>query len=171
MNESQTGGQATGGGDLLAGARDLGSAIEEHARVLTEAPDDYPRVVEAVNHLRATAIAYADLCAREAGWGDPFSNLASDRRADEEAEAEEPAGAAGEQAPVVDLEVDYRIRVHDVAGAARLIGEEVSPDLPGAASDVVARLFQRDGWDPSRYGDIFEVLDHTWSCGPDDPVN
>ncbi|MFC6082700.1 hypothetical protein [Sphaerisporangium aureirubrum] len=167
MNESQGDDHATGHGRLAARARDLGSAIEEHARILTETPDDYPRVVEAVNRLRALAIAYADLCAEEAGWGDPFSDLKSDRRAAQEESAQEPAGPAGEESPVVTLEAAYRILVTDVAAAGRLAGEQSGEDLLGAPSDVVAQLFMRDGWDPSQYGDVLVVLDQTWSCGPD----
>ncbi|MFC4534543.1 hypothetical protein [Sphaerisporangium dianthi] len=166
MNESQTDNQATGHGDLLAGARDLGSAIEEHARVLSESPDDYPRVVGAVNRLRASAIAYAALCADQAGWGNPFSDLENEPDSDDE-EAEQAAGAADGAAPVVVLEASYRIRVNDMEAATRLVGDQASDDLLGAPSDVVSRLYVRDGWDPSLYGDVFDVLDQSWTCGPD----
>ncbi|MFC7386273.1 hypothetical protein [Sphaerisporangium rhizosphaerae] len=163
MNESQTDNQAPGNGDLLTGARDLGRAVEEHARILAESPEDYPRVVQAVNRLRASAVAYAALCADQAGWGNPFSDL--DEEPDS-AEEQEEAAADG-QAPVVTLEARYRIRVNDLAAATRLVGEEASEDLLGAPSDVVSRLYVRDGWDPSLYGDVFEVLDDSWTCGPD----
>ncbi|WP_248963504.1 hypothetical protein [Sphaerisporangium perillae] len=166
MNESQKDDHATGQGDLPAGAKDLGSAIEQHARVLAESPGDYKRVVQAVNRLRASALAYATLCADQAGWGNPFSDLESDLESEEET-TEESAGAASEEAPVVHLEAHYRIRVTDMEAAARLAGDPESEDLLGAPSDVVSQLFMRDGWDPSRYGDVLEVLDQSWSCGPD----
>ncbi|MEV0591342.1 hypothetical protein [Nonomuraea cavernae] len=165
MNDSQAGNDATGQDDLLAGAADLGAAIERHARVLAETPHDYKQVVEAVNHLRASAIAYATLCADLAGWGNPFSDLENEPGPDEE--AAEAGDASTEYSPVVHVEAHYRIRVTDIEAAERLVGEESSEDLLGAPSDVVTQLFLRDGWDPYQYGDALQTEEVSWSCGPD----
>ncbi|MGA5764098.1 hypothetical protein [Nonomuraea bangladeshensis] len=165
MNDSQADNGATGRDHLLAGAADLGAAIERHALILTEAPDDYKRVVAAVNDLRAAAIAYAALCADHAGWGNPFSDLENEPAPGEE--EEEAGDTPTEYSPVVHLEAHYRIRVPDVEAAERLLGDTESEDLLGAPSDVVAQLFMRDGWDPYQYGGALQAEEVSWTCGPD----
>ncbi|PZG22476.1 hypothetical protein [Nonomuraea aridisoli] len=147
--------------ELSAKAAELGAAIVEHARVLEESPDDYPRVAQALNRLRSAALEYAERCADSTGWGNPFSDLEEDR--EEEAETAIPDGAT------VDVEAHYRIRVNDVAALTRLLGETAAEDVLGAPSDVVAQLFIRDGWDPAQYGGhLLTLVDQSWSCGPAD---
>ncbi|MFI7614827.1 hypothetical protein ACIBP6_26730 [Nonomuraea terrae] len=146
--------------ELSAKAAELGAAIVEHARVLEESPDDYPRVAEALNRLRSAALGYAELCADSTGWGNPFSDLEEDRE-----DEEETVGAA--DGATVDVEAHYRIRVNDVAALTRLLGEAAAEDVLGAPSDVVAQLFMRDGWDPAQYGGhLLTLVDQSWSCGP-----
>jgi len=165
VTDSQEDNGATGQDQLLAGAADLNAAIERHALVLTESPDDTQRVVAAVNDLRASAIAYAALCADLAGWGNPFSDLENEPGPGEEEEESDDSSYS----PVVHLEAHYRIRVNDVEAAERLMGERASEDLLGAPSDVVAQLFMRDGWDPYQYGDALQTEEVSWTCGPDSP--
>ncbi|QYC45527.1 hypothetical protein Nocox_39920 [Nonomuraea coxensis DSM 45129] len=165
MTDSHDGKGATGHNDLLLGAADLGAAVERHALILTEAPEDYKRVTAAVNELRASALAYAALCADLAGWGNPLGDLENEPAPGEE-EEEEDSGDT-EHSPVVHLEAHYRIRVPDVEAAERLLGETSSDDLLGAPSDVVAQLFMRDGWDPYQYGGALQTEEVSWTCGPD----
>ncbi|MER6944815.1 hypothetical protein ABT294_12405 [Nonomuraea sp. NPDC000554] len=143
--------------DLLQKAAELSAAIEEHARVVTGTPDDYPRVAAALNRLRSSALGYATACAEQTGWGDPFSDLEDDLT-DEPEQGGEP--------DVVRVEARYEVRVNDLAAAARLLDEPVQADA--ACSDVVAKLFVRDGWNPEAYGETaLSLVRHSWSAGPE----
>ncbi|MGP3956529.1 hypothetical protein ACTWPT_11065 [Nonomuraea sp. 3N208] len=115
-------------------------------------------MAQALNALRESALAYVDLCAERTGWGNPFADLEEDR--EEEQPQEEADGAT------VDLEARYRIRVNDVEAAARLLGAPAAEDIVEGASDVVSRLFMRDGWNPAQYDDLLTLVDHEWTCGP-----
>ncbi|WP_336216661.1 hypothetical protein [Nonomuraea sp. LPB2021202275-12-8] len=53
--------------DLLHRAAELGEAIKEHAQVVSSSPDDYPAVAAALNRLRSSALAYANVCAGQTG--------------------------------------------------------------------------------------------------------
>ncbi|WP_336216660.1 hypothetical protein [Nonomuraea sp. LPB2021202275-12-8] len=59
------------------------------------------------------------------------------------------------------VEARYLVRVNDLAEAAGLTGENAE-----SPADAVAKLFQRDGWEPERYGSPLTLVDHSWSCGP-----
>jgi hypothetical protein len=66
----------------------------------------------------------------------------------------------------IHVEAHYRVRVNDLAAAARLLDEPVEEgSMP---SDVVAKLFVRDGWDPESYGEAaMTLLGHSWTAGPE----
>jgi hypothetical protein len=141
--------------DITVVAQAVAGAIQEHARVVRDNPDDSAHVVRAGEALREAVLEYEVALRETSGWSNPIRHLGrlpmyssdlvvwSDERSELDQELETRASD-------LVLTATYRISVNDTEGLLTLV-EGRGGARPTSAVNAVRWLFESDGWDLWQY--------------------
>ena len=152
----------------------LSEAVINHARILTEDPDNPPAVIQAAEQLREAARRYVQVVLDVTGWGNPLHDLLGL----EGSAANEVQPSQQSEGDNVEITAKYKVRVRDPERAMALARQGIDDGTSVSDNDVresdhpvdiVSALFGVDGWDPAKYGaDVLSVVEATWEASPTD---
>jgi hypothetical protein len=152
---------------LADDAEALAREIRRHATVLS-GPRDIEEIIAAIDGVRTAARRYVGSVLAQTGWVNVFANLETGTGAGTQHDAPIPDDGH----PVVSYRSRYRLRIHDLEAARRLLGERseqartgYDEEYDGSCTGVIAGLAEIDGWDPYRYDqDVIEVVSAGWEA-------
>lgn len=134
---------------LEEAARKVGAAIEAHAGVVSDDPNDVLRVIEAGDVLRRAVLDYETILMDSSGWSNPIRHLGRLPMFSEDFD-ESNAGDAYDAEWTVRVTATYELSVADEELLNNLV-EGRGGERPSTVAGAVRFLFEADSWDVQQY--------------------
>lgn len=134
---------------LISAAEQVSEAIEAHARVTLNHPEDVRNILQAGSALRDAVLRYEARLMGDTGWSNPIRHLGRLSMYSDGDQGGVPGGVAPES-PRIEVSAKYVVGIPDEELLFNLV-ESRGGDRPSTAEDAVRYLFESDSWDIRQY--------------------
>ncbi|MFI9163440.1 hypothetical protein [Kitasatospora aureofaciens] len=133
-------------------ARDLCAAINRHANLCENNPDDSRAIVATIETIRSLALAYGDALFEGSGWANPLLGISPSTLESNEVAQDEQVATSGHPGDRIRISVvdRYGIVVDNPESLKKFAQGRIGEDLASTA-EALRSLCERDGWKPESY--------------------
>jgi len=136
--------------ELVRAARDVGRAIEAHARTVLDNAQDIGGIVVAASALREAVLRYEERLMSETGWSNPVRHLGRLPQYSHDDQEGDATPGDLDAAVRVRVAASYVVAVSDEDVLANFV-EGRGGDRPSSVEDAVRFLYESDSWDVLQY--------------------